>query len=109
MEQQSQLQAKIDALQRTIAEAPARAAEERRRSREVLFTSSQRQYLHGASVLDTRHVEAAAAAGKTRPGRGRHKPVVLRAERKADRLQTVALLVVLAFLICWVISHFYPL
>ncbi len=108
-EQQSQLQAKIDALQRTIADAPKRAEEERQRTREALAQNSQRQYTLGASTLDTRHVEAAAAAGRTRPGKGRRKPAVLRAEKKAAWVQTVALVVGLAFAICWAISHFYPL
>ena len=108
-EQESQLQAKIDALQRTIADAPKRAAEERQRSREVLFAASSRRYLLGASTLDTRHVEAAAAAGRTRPSKGRRKPAVLRAEKKAAWVQTVALVIGLAFAICWAISHFYPL
>ena len=108
-EQESELKAKIDALQRTIAEAPERAAEARQRSREVLFSASSRKYLLGASTLDTRHVEAAAAAGRTRPGKGRRKPAVLRAEKKAAWVQTVALVVVLAFAICWAISHFFPL
>ena len=104
-EQESELQAKIAALQRTIAEAPERAAEAQRRSREVLFASSPRKYLLGATVLDTRHVEAAAAAGRTRPSKGRRKPAVLRAERKAAWLQTMAMVVALGLAICWVISH----
>ena len=108
-ERESQLKAKIDALQRTIAEAPKRAAEERQRSSEVLFQASPRKYLLGASMVDTRHVEAAAAAGKIRPTKGRRKPAVLRAERKAAWVQTVTLVVALAFAICWAISHFFPL
>ena len=108
-EQETRLQAEIAALQRKIDEAPARAAEQRQRSREVLFHASSRKYLLGASTLDTRHVEAAAAAGKLRPGKGRRKPAVLRAEKKAAWVQTVALVIGLAFAICWAISHFYPL
>ncbi len=108
-EQENQLKAKIDALQRTIAEAPKRAAEERQRSSEVLFQASPRKYLLGATVLDTRNVEAAAAAGKLRPSKGRRKPAVLRAEKKAAWLQTVALIIALAFAICLAISHFFPL
>ena len=108
-EEQTKLQAEIDALQQKIAEAPARAAEARQRSREVLFNASSRKYLLGAATLDTRHVEAAAAAGRTRPGKGRRKPAVLRAEKKAAWMQTVALVIGLAFAICWAISHFYPL
>lgn len=108
-EKESQIQAEITALERKIAEAPERAAEQRQRSREVLFMSSPRKYLLGAATLDTRHVEAAAAAGKLRPSRGRRKTAVLRAERKAAWMQTVALVVGLAFAICWAISHFFPL
>lgn len=108
-EQENQLQAKIDALQRSIAEAPKRAAEQQQRTREALARTSQRQFTLGASTLDTRHVEAAAAAGRTRPGKGRRKPAVLRAEKKAAWVQTVALVIGLAFAICWAISHFYPL
>ena len=108
-EQEDEIQAKIAALQRKIDEEPARAAERRQRSREVLFSASPRKYLLGASTLDTRHVEAAAAAGRLRPEKGRKKPAVLRAEKRAAWLQTVALIVVLAFAICWAISHFFPL
>lgn len=104
-EKENKVKAEIDALQRKIAEAPQRAAEERTRSREVMFQASSRKYLLGATMLDTRHVEAAAAAGKLRSSKGRRKPAVLRAERKAAWVQTVALVVGLAFAICWVISH----
>ena len=108
-EQENEIQAKITELQRKIDEAPAKAAEQRQRSREVLFQASPRKYLLGASTLDTRHVEAAAAAGRLNPTKGRKKRTVLRAEKKAAWMQTVALVVVLAFAICWAISHFFPL
>ncbi len=104
-EQEAQLRAKIDALQRTISEAPQRVAEERQRARQAVTASQQRQYTLGASTLDTRHFEAAVAAGKLRPNKGRKKPAVLRAEKKAAWLQTVAITIVLAFAICWLLSH----
>ena len=104
-EKELQLKAEIDALQRKIDESPEREAEASRRSREVLFKSSPRRYLLGAATLDTRHVEAAAAAGRLNPRRGRHKPAVLRAERRAAWVQTLAIAAVLILAICWVISH----
>ena len=104
-EQENEIQAKIAALQRKIDEAPERAAEQLKRSREVLFAASPRKYLLGASTLDTRHLEAAAAAGRVPSRKARKKPAVLRAERRAAWVQTLAILAALAFAICWVVSH----
>ena len=108
LEQQAALQAEIDAIQRSISEAPKRAAEERRRSREVALAATPRRgtYLHSANLLDTRHVEAAAASGRTRASTGRRKPVVLRRERADGRRQTLALLALLILALFWAASHF---
>ena len=107
LEQQQALQAQIDAIQRSLTEAPQRAAEERRRTREAVVAATPRRttFLHSANLLDTRHVEAAAASGRTRPV-GRRKPVVLRKERADGRRQTLALIVVLAFALCWAASRY---
>ena len=108
VEQQAALQAEIDAIQRSISDAPQRAAEERRRSREVALAATPRRgtYLHSANLLDTRHVEAAAASGRTRPTTGRRKPVVLRRERADGRRQTLALIAALIVTLVWAASHF---
>ena len=108
LEQQQALQAQIEAIQLSISEAPRRAAEERRRTREVVQAATPRRgvYLHSANLLDTRHVEAAAASGRTRPSTGRRKPVVLRRERADGRRQTLALLVALAMALVWAASHY---
>ena len=108
-EKEDEIQAKITELQRKIDEAPARAKEARQGSREVLFQASPRKYLLGANTLDTRYMEADSIVGRARPTKGRKKRAVLRAEKKAAWVQTVALVVVLAFAICWAISHFFPL
>ena len=107
-EQQQALEAQIAALQRSLTEAPRLAAEERRRSRDAVLAATPRRgaYLHSATLLDTRHVEAAAASGRTRPASARRKPVVLRRERADGRRQTLALLVALVFALCWAASHF---
>ena len=106
--QQAALQAEIDAIQQSISEAPKRAAEERRRSHEAILAATPRRgtYLHSANLLDTRHVEAAAASGRTRPSTGRRKPVVLRRERADGRRQTLALIAALIVTLVWAASHF---
>ncbi len=106
-EQERKVQEEIAKLQRAIDEAPQRAAEERRRSQQAVFAATPRKgaYLHGASMLDTRHVEAAAALGRIRRSDSR-KRVVLREERTAGRRQTLVLIVVLVFAICWALSHY---
>ena len=100
-EQESQLQAQIDALQRTIAEAPTRAAEQARRDRDALITTSRAYYLQSV-VPDARYGLAAAGAGKRRGGA---RPM-LRKERSAARTQTLALVVMLALAVVWMLSHF---
>ncbi len=108
-EEQRKLEAQIDELQKTITEAPQRAAEARRRSQQAVFAAAPRPgtYLHGATMLDTRHVEAAAASGRVRRTDGR-KQVVLRGEKVIGRQQTLLLLIVLAFALFWAASHFLP-
>lgn len=94
---ESQLQAEIDALQRTIAEAPVRAQIEARREREAYIQSSRGYALHSV-VSDPRYGTG---------GRARKRPM-LRAERRAARLQTFTLVVVLAGAVVWMLSHFLP-
>ena len=96
-EQESQIQSQIDALQRTIAEAPTRAAAEAKAHREAYLQSSRGYYLHSV-VPDARH-------GGSKPVR---KRPVLRAERSAARLQTLALVVVLGCAVVWMLTHFLP-
>ena len=99
-EQESQLQAQIDALQRTIAEAPGRAAEQARRDRDALITASRSYYLQSV-VPDSRYGHGTGAGAR----RGGARPM-LRAERSAARNQTLALLVVLALAVIWMLRHF---
>ncbi len=99
-EQENQLQAQIDALQRTIAEAPGRAAEQARRDRDALITASRGYYLQSV-VPDSRYGQGTASAVR----RSGARPM-LRAERSAARTQTLALVVVLAVAVVWMLSHF---
>ena len=107
-EQEEALAAKIAALQQTIQEAPKKAAELRRQQVEAVQAMTPRRgsYVHGANLVDTRHVEAAAASGRMRPGNVRRKPVMLREERKAGRQQTLFLLIAVAVAICWALGHY---
>jgi hypothetical protein len=99
-EQESQLQAQIDALQKTIADAPGRAAEQARRDRDALITTSRGYYLHSV-VPDSRFGQGTGAAVR----RSGNRPM-LKAERTAARTQTLALVVVLAVAVIWLLSHF---
>ena len=99
-EQENELQAQIDALQRTIAEAPGRAAEQAKRDRDALITASRGYYLQSV-VPDSRYGQQNAAAGR----RAGARPM-LRRERSAARTQTLALVVVLAVAVIWMLSHF---
>lgn len=107
-EQQAALEAKIASLQQSIKEAPQKAAEERRRRVEAVQAATPRRgaYIHGASLVDTRHVEAAAASGRMRPGNARRKPVMLREERKAGRQQTLFLVIAVLVALCWALGHY---
>jgi hypothetical protein len=99
-EQETQLQAQIEALQRTIADAPGRAAEQARRDRDALITASRGYYLQNV-VPDSRYGQG-TGGGIRRAGA---RPM-LRAERSAARTQTLALVVVLAVAVVWMLSHF---
>jgi predicted RNase H-like nuclease (RuvC/YqgF family) len=99
-EQENQLQAEINALQRTIEEAPVRAQVEAKRQREAFIESSRVYHLH--SVLPE--------AGHSMHGmpvarRSRRQPT-LRKERIAARRQTLALVVALAFALLWLAGRF---
>jgi hypothetical protein len=98
-EQESKLQAQIDALQKTIAEAPGRAAEQAKRDRDTLITASRGYYLHSV-VPDSRFGQGTGAAVR----RSGSRPM-LKAERTAARTQTLALVVVLAVAVIWLLSH----
>ena len=96
IDQQKQVQEQIEALQRTLSEAPKRAAEQQRLSREAYLAASmnQPQFRHSATLVDKRHADAPPVRrSKSRP--------MLRAERRAAQRQTLALLVVLAAAIIW--------
>jgi predicted RNase H-like nuclease (RuvC/YqgF family) len=97
-EQENQLQAEINALQRTIEEAPVRAQVEAKRQREAFIESSRVYHLH--SVLP----EAGHSMHGT-PVARRRQPT-LRKERIAARRQTLALLVALAFALLWLAGRF---
>ena len=88
-----QLQAQIAALQREIEEAPIRAEEEKRQRRAALVESARRE-----------RTSRPRAAGNQRSGR-RLTPL-LKAERRAQRLKTLALLVVLAVVLGWLAMNY---
>ncbi len=98
--EENELQAKIDALQRTIAEAPSRAAAQARLDRDALITASRGYYLQSV-VPDSRYGQGNGAAARRTGARP-----MLRAERSAARTQTFALVVVLAVAVVWMLSHF---
>ena len=99
-EQENQLQAQIDALQRTFADAPYRAAEQAKRDRDALISASRGYYLQSV-VPDSRYGQG-TGGGVRRNGA---RPM-LRAERSAARMQTLALVVVLAAAVIWMLSRF---
>ena len=107
LEQQQRIQAEIEALQRSIEQAPQRGAEQARRERESLLTSAPRgRYVHGATVMDARR--AAAIPADTSRRRAPKRPTMLRAERTAARRQTMALVVCLAGAVIYALSHLLP-
>lgn len=107
LEQQQQIQAQIDTLQRTIEQAPQRGAEQARRDRESLMASLPRgRYVHGATVMDARRVTVVPAEPTRR--RAPKRPTMLRAERIAARRQTMALAVFLAGAVIYALSHLLP-
>ncbi len=99
-EQENQLQAQIEALQKTIAEAPSRAAAQARVDRDALITASRGYYLQSV-VPDSRYGQGTAQAVR----RAGARPM-LRAEKSAARMQTLFLVVVLAGAVFWLLSHF---
>lgn len=82
------LQAQIMALQREIEEAPVRAEQEKRERRAALVESAKRE-----------RTNRPRAAGNQRSGR-RLTPM-LKAERREQRLKTLALLVLLLAIVGW--------
>lgn len=99
-EQESQLLAEMNALQRTIEEAPVRAQVEAKRQREAYIESSRVYHLHSVMPEAGRAMYGGAA-----PRRGRRQPT-LRQERIAARRQTLALVVALAFAVLWLAARF---
>lgn len=98
LEQQNQLQAQIEALQRSIAEAPKRAAEEAKRERESIIASTGGARYRHNTLLDTRYSAEPLNRRRNRPAPR------LRAERNAERQKALALLVVLAIALAWAAS-----
>jgi hypothetical protein len=99
-EQESQLLAEMNALQRTIEEAPVRAQVEAKRQREAYIESSRVYHLHSVMPEAGRAMHGVAS-----PRRGRRQPT-LRQERIAARRQTLALVVALAFAVLWLAGRF---
>jgi hypothetical protein len=99
-EQENQLRAQMDALERTIAEAPGRAAEQAKRERDALITASRGYYLQ--SVVPDSRFGQGTGAGVRRAGA---RPM-LKAERSAARTQTLALVVALAVAVILLLSHY---
>ena len=91
--EEHKIQAQMIALQRQIEEAPIRLAEEKRQRRAALKESA-------------RHERASRprAAGNVRSGR-RLTPM-LKAERRAQRLKTLALLVALLVVLGWLAMNY---
>ena len=87
------LQAQIAELQREIEEAPLRAEEEKRQRRAALVESARRE-----------RANRPRAAGNQRTGR--HITPLLKAERRAQRLKTLALLIALAVVLGWLAMNY---
>lgn len=91
--QEHKLKAEILALEREIKEAPIRAAEEKLQRRAALKESARQE-----------RSSRPRAAGNVRSGR-RLTPL-LKAERRAQRLKTLALLVALLVVLGWLAMNY---
>ncbi len=108
LEQQAQIQAQIEAIQRSLEQVPTRGNGPARRERETIPTSAPRgRYVHGATVMDARRVTVVPAEPVRR--RTPKRPTMLRAERIAARRQTMALAVCLVGAVIYALSHLLPL
>ena len=119
-EQQHRLQAEIAELQRTVEEAPRRRAEQARREREeMLERARQSSYesRRSGALPDKRftggmggRIGGAKEGGGTRRARsigGRRAVPVLRHERRAAMLKTLAMLALLVVIVCYLIYNYF--
>ena len=106
LEEQRQVQEQIDALQRTIDDAPPRPAEQRRPPSEPYLTGAhgpRAHFRHAATIAGASHLESPSMASRPKK---RPKRVVLRREKAEGRIQTVALLIALLIALGWLASRY---
>jgi hypothetical protein len=95
---EAKLQEDMQKLQRVIAEAPARAREESRRQREELLLRASDSRL---DVSLTLHDKRFGDGGVYRGGRRG----ALRKERREGRIVFLVLVIALAAIVVWLVSH----
>ena len=106
LEEQRQVQEQIDALQRTIDDAPLRPAAPRRPTSEPYLTGThgpRALFRHAATIAGASRLESPSMASRPKK---RPKRVVLRHEKAEGRIQTVALLIALLIALGWLASRY---
>jgi hypothetical protein len=99
-QKESQLRGEMEKLERMIAEAPKVAEETTRRHREELLARAT----EGRSRLDVSIALEDRRWGD--PGRSSGRRKSLRKERREGRIIFLVLLIALALLVVWLVSHF---
>jgi septal ring factor EnvC (AmiA/AmiB activator) len=97
--QESELRAKVEKLERMIADAPRVAEEMTRQQREELLQRAS----EGGSRLDVAVALQDKRYGDTGGGGGRRRS--LRKERREGRIVFVVLIIALVVAVIWLISH----
>ena len=106
LEEQRQVQEQIDALQRTIDDAPKHPAEQRRPPGEPYLTGPhgpRAHFRHAATMAGARYMESPSMASRPKK---RPKRAVLRREKSEGRIQTAALLIALLLALAWLASRY---
>ena len=107
LEEQRQVQEQIEALQRTISEAPKRQAEQRRPTSEPYLTGThgpRAHFRHAATLAGANHLESPSMASRPKK---RPKRAVLRVEKTEGRIQTLALVIALLIALGWLASRYF--
>ena len=107
LERQSQIQAQIDAIQRSMEQATPRRADAARRGSDPAQISGPRgRYIHETTLSGARRTTVLPSEPRRRPAP--KPPAMLRAERNAARQQTMALVVCLIIAVMYALSHLLP-
>ncbi len=111
-EQQHRLQAQILELQRSIEEAPRRRAEQAQREREAMLNRARQssQESRRAGALPDKRFTGGGMGGGNRRVRsigGRRAMPVLKHERRAAMIKTLALMAVFVVIVCYLIYNYF--